>query len=72
MSGSCLSPRDPVGLLRASGEEGGRGIAREISHVETESIIGKCELGWRSSMLAQGGTCGQLTQFGQVGYRAEP
>jgi len=50
MSGSCLSPHDPVGLLRASGEEGGRGIAREISHVETESIIGKCELGWRSSM----------------------
>jgi len=53
MSGSCLSPRDPVGLLRASGEEGGRGIAREISHVETESIIGKCELGWRSSRAAR-------------------
>jgi len=37
MSGSCLSPRDPVGLLGASAEEGGRGIAREISSVETES-----------------------------------
>jgi len=49
MSGSRLSLRDPVGLLGASVEEGGR-VDSQKSSVETENIVGKCELGWRSSM----------------------